>query len=77
LITLVRSVTMITTRWGSSLPSEIACPVSTNSVPGARGNHWLLILVGLENSLRWKRMSRLHDGVAVTLAARAGDEILA
>jgi hypothetical protein len=68
---------MITTRWGSSRPSEIACPVSTNFVPAARGNHLLLILVGLEKSLRWKRMSRLQDGVAVTLDALAGGEIVA
>jgi hypothetical protein len=51
--------------------------VSTSFVPGARGNHLLLILVGWEKSLRWKRMSRLQDGVAVTLAALAGDEIVA
>jgi hypothetical protein len=37
----------------------------------------LLILVGLEKSLRWKRMSRLQDGVAVTLDALAEAEILA
>jgi hypothetical protein len=51
--------------------------VRTNFVPGARGNHLLLILVGLEKSLRWKWRSRLQDGVAVTLDALAGDEIVA
>jgi hypothetical protein len=51
--------------------------VRTNFVPGARGNHLLLILVGLEKSLRWKWRSRLQDGVAVTLDARAVDEMVA
>ena len=50
-ITLVRSVTVNTTRRVTRPSSSMADPSKVYCMPDVSGNHWLSTLVGLENRL--------------------------